>query len=425
MQCHALPFLSLIFIVLLFFLFRLSFLSFFGNGVYAMRMIRQFIAMESSAGILLIAAAILAWWCDNSNAHDAYQAVLAFKWGSPAFFLHFSVLEWVNNALMAIFFLLVGLEIKRELIIGELRSFRKSMMPLFAAIGGMVIPALLFVFFNHDDAVRMRGWPVPTATDIAFSLGILSLLGTSVHTNVKIFLTALAIFDDIGAIVIIATFYGHHVVGVILMAAVVVACILFLLNRLGVVVLWPYLLLGVLLWYLVLQSGIHATISGIVLAMFIPLKSKKNVRHSPLKVLEHRLHPWVAFLILPLFALANAGVRTGNLQWHDIVQPVGLGIILGLWIGKPLGIVLACYLGRLCGLVLPEHVNQRSLLGLGFLAGIGFTMSLFVGMLAFYNTAPHYILPLKLGVVLGSLLSALCGTLCLLWARPVDWAAQP
>ena len=379
-----------------------------------MQMIKAFIKWESSAGLALMLAALVALGINNFGAHTHYQMWLAHRFGPMGLFLNFSVLEWVNNGLMAIFFLLVGLEIKRELCVGELNSWSKSMMPLMAAVGGMLVPALLFYVLNHHDPIKLRGWPIPTATDIAFSLGVLSLLGKRVPLSLKVFLTALAIFDDIGAILIITFFYGHHLVGLMLSVAAGIMVLLFILNRCRVTSLWPYLLLGVLLWYVVLQSGIHATIAGIVLALFVPVGGRHGVSQSPLSRLEHLLHPWVAFVILPIFAFSNAGVYLLNLQPRDLLHSVGLGIILGLIVGKSVGVMLGCYMGEKLGLRLPGMMNYKHLLGLSFLAGIGFTMSLFVGGLAYLMLAPEYMVQVKLGVLLGSLLAAFLGVAVLL-----------
>lgn len=380
------------------------------------RMIREFIHLESAGGILLFIAAVLAWIVDNSGWSIYYQHILAYKLGAnlPYFHVKHSVLEWINDGLMVIFFFLVGLEVKRELLIGELNSLSKSMFPALAAVGGMLVPALMFYAFNTGHATDMRGWAIPTATDIAFSLGILSLLGSRIPVGLKVFLTALAIFDDIGAILVIAFFYTAGISWLMLGISAVILVVLFTLNRLRVCTLWPYIILGIILWLCVLQSGVHATVSGILLAFTIPLTDKNSVTKSPLQHLEHVLHPWVAFLVLPLFAFANAGVSVSGIQMSDLTSGITLGIIFGLFIGKPLGITGACYLGnKLFGFRLPAQVGWPQVLGMGFIAGVGFTMSLFIGSLAYAGMAEATQVFVRVGVVSGSLVSALCGFLLL------------
>lgn len=377
-------------------------------------MIREFIKLESAGGIVLFIAAILAWIVDNSAWHSNYQAILSYKLGTDLPYMHLkhSILHWINDGLMVIFFFLVGLEIKREIFCGELNSLAKSAFPAIAAVGGMAIPALFFTAFNWHSAQYMRGWAIPTATDIAFSLGVLSLLGSRVPASLKVFLTALAIFDDIGAIVIIAVFYTASISWLMLGISAGILLLLFLLNRFRVCALWPYILIGIVLWICVLQSGVHATVSGILLAFAIPLKGKEMDAPSPLHVLEHRLHPWVAFVILPIFAFANAGVSLAGIHMSDLTSGVTLGILLGLFIGKPLGVFAACYTGhKLFKLRLPHNLEWRHVWGMGLIAGIGFTMSLFIGSLAYLDPAMQVFV--RVGVVSGSLLAALCGFLLL------------
>ncbi len=320
------------------------------------------------------------------------------------------LLLWVNDGLMAIFFFLVGLELKRELTEGELSSIRSIALPGVGAIGGMAIPALIYVYFNHHDPISMKGWAIPAATDIAFALGVLMLLGSRVPASLKIFLTSLAIFDDIGAIVIIALFYTEKISLSALVIAGVCILILFILNRRNVVSKSPYILLGVIMWIATLKSGVHATLAGVILAMFIPLRSKKEPDISPLKDMEHDLHSVVAFFVLPVFAFSNAGISLKGIGLDQLLHGVPLGIALGLFIGKQVGIFGLCWLAIKMKLAaLPKGVSWASLYGVATLCGIGFTMSLFISALAFEDHGVNTFFDERLGIILGSVVSGIAG----------------
>ena len=356
---------------------------------------KTFIESEAASALPLLGAALLAMVLVNSPARAAFEAALA-----P---LH----HWINDGLMAVFFLLVGLEIKREVVEGELSKPSQVALPVVGAIGGMAVPALIYLLLSRADPAAANGWAIPSATDIAFSLGVLAALGRRVPLSLKVFLTTLAIVDDLGAIAIIATVYTANLSAFALAAAAVLLVLLFALNRLGVRALWPYLLLGLLLWASVLKSGVHATLAGVALAMFIPLKN-----HGPLHGLEHRLKPWSAWLIMPVFALANAGVALAALSPAILLEPVPLGIAAGLFLGKQAGIMLAVGVPIALGWVaMPAGASWRGLYGVSILAGIGFTMSLFIGSLAFAD--PAHETQVRVGVLAGSLLSAVVGYLVL------------
>lgn len=379
------------------------------------RLFREFIKLEASGGIILFVTAMLALVIDNTNWAGYYESFFNLKLSVSVglFTLSKPLLLWINDGFMAVFFLLVGLEMKREMIEGELNSLSKAALPGIAAFGGMFFPAIIYLYFNYHDAVAFKGWAIPTATDIAFSLGILSLLGSRIPVSLKIFLTALAIFDDIGAIIIIAVFYTSHISMPLLLCSAVMLCLLVLLNRFNVQRLGPYFVVGVILWVCVLKSGIHATLAGIVLAFAIPIKNKKNPSESPLRLLEHKLHPWVAFGILPIFAFANAGVPFEGLTWSHVVAPIPLGISLGLFFGKQIGIWSMTMLGVQCGVAqLPSGITKLGLYGISLIAGVGFTMSLFIGTLAFPSSASHAIY-VRIGVIVGSLLAGFLGYLVL------------
>lgn len=385
------------------------------------RTLREFIQLESSAGVILFIAAILALIIDNTGWHQYYEAF---------FDLHFSVqiadyrlskpLQlWINDGLMTIFFLLVGLEIKREMFEGELSSVSKAVLPAIAAIGGMLVPGLIYFFLNRGDAVAMRGWAIPTATDIAFSLGILALLRSRLPVSLKIFLTALAIFDDIGAIIIIAVFYTVHISVVMLSIAAGCVVLLVVLNRFQVMAITPYVLVGIALWLCVLNSGVHATLAGIVLAFAIPIRDKRYTDVSPLRNLEHKLHPWVAFGVLPIFAFANAGVSFAGISLHELFSPITLGIAAGLFLGKQIGIFGASLLGVKLGFAKKPHGSTWfGVYGVGLVAGVGFTMSLFIGTLAFHGQDGSYDAMVRVGVIGGSFLSGLLGYLILRFTQP-------
>ena len=324
-----------------------------------------------------------------------------------------SLLHWINDGLMAVFFFLVGLEIKREFLEGELNSVGKLVFPLIAAVGGMVVPALLFLAINAGDVRALEGWAIPVATDIAFAMGALALLGKRVPIALSVFLLSLAIFDDLGAILVIAIFYAGKISVTALISAGVLLSLLVLMNLVGVRRLGVYIGLGILMWAAVLESGVHATIAGVLLALTIPIKELNGF--SPLKYLEDRLHPWVAFLILPLFAFANAGVSLQGISVASLTEGMSLGIIVGLVVGKPLGILLASRVAVMIrGISLPENVSWSMLFGAACLAGIGFTMSLFIGTLAY--EAGEFDAQIRLGVIGGSLLAALMGIFVLLFS---------
>jgi NhaA family Na+:H+ antiporter len=373
---------------------------------------QRFAGSEAASGIVLLAstACALAW--ANSPWQPAYASLLhhGLPIGSAAMHLDLTVHQWINDFLMALFFLLVGLEIKRELLAGELATVRKAALPIAAAIGGMVVPALLYAALN-DGGVGARGWGIPMATDIAFALGIAALLGPRVPVSLKVFLAAVAIVDDIGAVLVIAIFYTASIAWAYLAAVAAVALVLVLINRAGVQHPAPYLLLGIALWVAMLSSGIHATIAGVLLALTIPARAPGSGR-SLLETLEHALSKPIAFVVVPLFALANAGVRVGGATASGISSTVLAGVVIGLVLGKPLGISLASWLAvRSRFAVLPDGVSWRMLRGVSWLGGIGFTMSLFVGALAFADEA--LLDSAKIGVLLASCVAAFMGWLML------------
>lgn len=384
-------------------------------GSRATRALANFFRLEAAGGIVLIAAAALALVFANSGLAGLYETLrdLPVEVRIGSFGIAKPLLLWINDGLMAIFFLLVALEIKREAISGQLAGREQLVLPLVCAIAGVAVPALIFTALNRGDAGAMRGWAVPTATDIAFALGVLALLGSRVPTGMKLLLSTIAVIDDLIAIVIIALFYSHGLSLTALAWAGAALAGMLLLNRRGVTALTPYLLLGLVLWVCVLKSGVHATLAGVATGLMIPHVDRHNaiddeVEHSPLEHLEHALHPWVAFAILPVFAFANAGLPLGGLALSDLGQALPLGVLLGLVVGKPLGIVSAALLIRASGLArLPDGMDARSTLGLGLLCGIGFTMSLFIASLA-YNDPARYDASV-LGILGASLVSALLG----------------
>ncbi|EKY3231413.1 Na+/H+ antiporter NhaA [Cronobacter malonaticus] len=373
--------------------------------------VQRFFKSDAAGGIVLIAAAALAMLLANMNAtHELYEGFLStpveLKVG--ALEIKKNMLLWVNDALMAVFFLLVGLEVKRELMQGSLASRRQASLPVIAALGGMVLPAALYLAFNFQDPVTRAGWAIPAATDIAFALGILALLGSRVPPALKIFLMALAIIDDLGAIVIIALFYTSSLSMMSLLVAAGAIAVLALLNLCNVRRTGVYILVGVVLWTAVLKSGVHATLAGVIIGFFVPLKAQNG--HSPAGSLEHALHPWVGFLILPLFAFANAGVSLEGVTLAGLTSLLPLGIIAGLFIGKPLGISLFCALAvKLKWATLPPGVSQKTILAVGVLCGIGFTMSIFIASLAFGDVDAALVTWAKLGTLVGSLLAAVIG----------------
>jgi len=376
----------------------------------ALAFLNRFCAAEAAGGIVLMVAAAIALIVANSPLAEGYFASLRVSVGG------LSLGHWINDGLMALFFLLVGLEIKREMAVGQLASWGDRALPGLAALGGMLVPALLYALVNRHDPQTLSGWAIPAATDIAFALGVLSLLGSRVPASLKVFLSALAILDDLGAVLIIALFYTSDLSSSMLLAAAGLVAVLFGLNRLKVTALLPYLLVGALLWFCMLRSGIHATLAGVILALFIPLGDTEADDASPLLRLESALHPWVAFLIVPLFGFANAGVSLAGMSPANLLDPVPLGVTLGLFLGKQIGIALMAVLAIRSGLArLPEGASWLQLYGVALLCGIGFTMSLFIGALAFPG-APFLVDEVKIGVLLGSLLSALAGIAVLLVA---------
>jgi len=377
----------------------------------------RFIHSESSGGVVLALAALLALLVSNSPWSAVYQGFLAWpgelRMGHDWLVLSKSLLHWVNDLWMAVFFFLVGLEIKREMIEGELASRSQALLPAGAALGGMLVPALIYVAINWGDATALRGWAIPAATDIAFALGILVLLGSRVPASLKIFLTAVAIIDDLGAILIIAFFYTDGLSVTALLAGGAGVLVLALLNRARVVAIAPYVIVGLVIWVFVYKSGIHATLAGVLTALAIPLSDGKG--GSPLKVAEHVLHPWVAFVVLPMFAFANAGVSLEGVTVATLLQMVPLGIASGLLVGKAVGVFGASWLLiRYGGAQLPAQSDWTQFFGVCLLCGVGFTMSLFIGALAFEGQGAGYETQVKLGVLGGSLLSGLLGTAMLL-----------
>ena len=377
---------------------------------------KSFYRMEASGGILLMISAVLAMICANTFLSSYYDLFLSTPVALQVGALEIAkpLLLWINDGLMAVFFFLIGLELKRELIEGELSDKRNIILPGVGAIGGMLFPALIYYFFNRDDPVAINGWAIPAATDIAFALGVLALLGSRVPITIKIFLTSLAIFDDVGAIVIIAIFYTSNISLTALI--VVVCCIPFLtfLNRRNVIQKSPYILIGIIMWVATLKSGVHATLAGVVLAMFIPMRSKKNPEVSPVLSLEHDLHTVVAFFILPIFAFANAGINLSGVGTEQLLHGVPMGIALGLFVGKQVGIFGLCWLAIKFKIAqMPNNMDWASLYGTAALCGIGFTMSLFIGSLAFEETGVNLAFDERLGIIVGSLASGILGYIVL------------
>ena len=370
--------------------------------------IREFMRLESAAGVLLLFAAVLALIANNSGLARYYELFLStpvhFRLGPLE--IDKPLLLWINDGLMALFFLVIGWEIKREMIEGELSSWRKAALPAIAAVGGVVVPALIYVAINRGDASALRGWAIPSATDIAFAFAVVSLLGNRVPASLRIFLLALAIIDDLGAIAIIAIFYTGDLSVAALAGAAVVIAVMFLLNRRGIGRTGPYVLLGILLWVLVLKSGVHATLAGVATALALPIRQAGG--GSPLLELEHGLHPWTSFLVMPLFGFANAGLAFADVRLGDLAGGVAGGVALGLFLGKQLGVFGATALAvkfRLCER--PSGAGWLAIYGVALIAGIGFTMSLFIGTLAWDDGA--HAAALRLGVLTGSIVSALSG----------------
>jgi len=376
---------------------------------------KYFFKLESSSGLLLLFAAIIALFISNGNYSEDYFQILQkyITIGTEKFGLKLTVIHWINDVLMAIFFFVVSLEIKREFLQGELSNPKQAMLPIIGAFGGMLVPALFYIFINFGDSTTLKGWAIPSATDIAFSLGVLSLLGKRVPLSLKVFLTALAIIDDLGAIVIIAFFYSGNVEAKYLLLMLAAIIILIALNKLKIKNFLPYLIVGVFLWDFTHQSGVHATISGVLLALTIP-HNVKDQKQSLLLKLEHALSPYVAFGIMPIFAFANAGVSLEGLTFSSLLTPVPLGIVSGLFFGKQIGVFVFSYFSVKLKLAdKPNNSSWSAFYAVSILTGIGFTMSLFVGNLAFANNL-QYMDGVKIGVLFGSLLSTLFGYFLLL-----------
>ncbi|MCL4791756.1 MAG: Na+/H+ antiporter NhaA [Gammaproteobacteria bacterium] len=379
--------------------------------------IRQFIQSESAGGVMLAAAALLALLVSNSSLAPWYEAFVYLpgevRIGEDWLVLSKPLVNWVNDLWMAVFFFLVGLEIKRELVDGELASLRQAILPAGAALGGMLVPALIYVATNYGDDIALRGWAIPAATDIAFALAILMVLGSRVPVSLKLFLTAVAIIDDLGAIVVIAIFYTDNLSLPMLISSGIGCAILIVMNRARVMSISPYLAIGVLIWLCVLKSGVHATLAGVITALAIPASRPDG--SSPLQEAEHVLQPWVAFAVLPMFAFANAGVSLQGVSLASFLEPVSLGIALGLTAGKAIGVFGTAWLlvrsGAAC---FPADASRRQFFAVCVLCGIGFTMSLFIGSLAFEGLGPDYEKQLKIGVLAGSILSAAIATALLL-----------
>ena len=374
--------------------------------------IHNFLKLESAGGLLLFGFAVLAIIIANSPLEKYYELLLStqVEIRIGTFEIAKPLLLWINDGLMAVFFFLVGLELKRELIEGELSDKKNIILPGIGAVGGMLIPALIYIWFNYHDDIALQGWAIPAATDIAFALGILALLGSRVPVSLKIFLTSLAIFDDIGAILIIAFFYTSKISLTALITAAICIVVLYLLNSRNVASKSAYILVGLIMWTATLKSGVHATIAGVILAMFIPMRSAENPEESPLKSMEHDLHTVVAFFILPVFAFANAGINLTGVGLSELSHDVPMGIALGLFFGKQIGIFGFCWLAVMLNKAqLPQGMNMMSLYGTSALCGIGFTMSLFVGSLAFEETSVNLLFDERLGILVGSLLSGVLG----------------
>ena len=383
---------------------------------YLSKPFRWFFKLEAASGLVLLFAAIIALIISNSNLSELYFSTLNnyLFIGINDFGLKLSVIHWINDALMAIFFFFVTLEIKREFLQGELSNIKQALLPIIAAVGGMVVPALIYVFINFSDPETLNGWAIPSATDIAFSLGVLSLLGKRVPISLKVFLTALAIIDDLGAIVIIALFYSGDLSTKYLSLMLLVFLILLVINKFNIKKFLPYLIAGIFLWDFTHNSGIHATIAGVLLAMTIP--HRKNEKDFSLLIkVEHNISPYVAFGIMPLFAFANAGVSLEGLSFASLLNKVPLGILLGLFVGKQIGVFIFSYISIKMKIAqMPNNSNWFNLYGVGILTGIGFTMSLFVGNLAFVENM-QYMDGVKIGVLTGSLLSTLAGYFLILF----------
>ena len=391
----------------------------------ALSRIQKFMQMEASAGLVLMGVAVLAMNFANTGLAGLYTSVMDtnIRVGIGSFEISKPALLWINDGLMAIFFFLIGLEIKREVLLGELSSIDKAILPIFAAIGGMAVPGLVYVAINWGTPENLVGWAIPAATDIAFALGVLALLSTRAPVALKVFLLAVAIIDDLGAIIIIAIFYTSELSTNALTFSMLGFAAAVALNRMGIQRIAPYIIIGVIMWVFVLKSGVHATLAGVLIALTIPLKEKNGDKALLYKV-EHALHPWVAYMILPIFAFANAGVSLNGLSVSDLTQPLTFGIAAGLFLGKQIGVVAATWIAVKSGIAkLPEGINWLHLYGVACLTGIGFTMSLFVGSLAF--GADDAMNAVRLGVIFGSVLSGILGFVILrsIAPKPVKAAA--
>ena len=381
----------------------------------AINAIREFLKLESSSGIILVGAALLALLANNSPLSGLYDLLLDTPVEIRVGALHLAkpLLLWINDGLMAIFFLLIGLEVKREILDGQLSSISQIALPGIAAIGGMAVPALFYVILNLNNPGALNGWAIPAATDIAFALGIMALLGSRVPVSLKLFLLTLAIIDDLGAIIIIAIFYSGDLSMLSLILAGVAIAVLIAMNLMGVRRITPYVIVGVILWICVLKSGVHATLAGVILAFTIPLRTHED-EPCPLRELEHTLHPWVAFAIMPVFAFANAGVSLNGMSLGTLFDPIPLGVALGLFLGKQIGVFGFSKASVALGIAkLPGDLDWRAIYGASILCGIGFTMSLFISTLAFKGDMEDHGIEARLGILAGSFLSAVIGYLML------------
>lgn len=380
--------------------------------MYPLNDLQRFLRLESAGGIILAGTALLAMVVVNIGLGPYYDLLLSSRLeiSFANYGIDKTLLHWINDFLMAIFFLTIGLEVKREVVVGELSETSQVILPAVAAVGGIVVPSLIYALINWDNGVALYGWAIPAATDIAFALGVLALLGKRVPPSLKVFLLALAIIDDLGAIVIIAIFYTQDLSTMSLTLGLTCLSILILMNYKGVTGLKPYMFVGIIMWVCVLKSGVHATLAGVALGMIIPLRDKKG--NSPAEKLEHTLHPWVVFFILPVFAFANAGVKINFEQSGALFDPVPLGVMAGLFIGKQLGVFLFSLVIIKLGFArLPTGASWLQLYGVSLLCGVGFSMSMFIGGLAFANT--EYVMADRMGILLGSFVSALAGYLVL------------
>lgn len=377
------------------------------------KMFRQMIQHGAAGGILLVVAALVAILIANSMWASVYDDILSLRVSviAGSFSIEKPLVLWINDGLMALFFFLIGLEVKRELVDGHFSTPSQVILPAIGAVAGVATPAIIYTILNGSDPIAARGWAIPGATDIAFALGVLSLFGSRIPVSLKLFLLSVAIFDDIAAIIIIALFYSAEPSILALTVASCGLAVLFVLNRMGVRFQSAYILIGIVVWAAVLKSGVHATLAGFAVALLIPLKTKNNHQESMLKSMEHGLQPWVAFFILPVFAFSNAGVNLTGIGLSDMLNPVTLGIALGLFFGNQFGVFGACWITVKLGIAkLPTGASWQQLYGVACLCGIGFTMSLFIGSLAFENLDASYINSVKIGVLAGSLLSALLGS---------------